>query len=57
MAAASVGPSPPAPVSQTASAMRRTSGAALGKSHMRAQIEQISIFIFFLVISIVSYKL
>lgn len=34
MAAASVGPSPPAPVSQTASAMRRTSGAALGRSHM-----------------------
>lgn len=38
MAAASVGPSPPAPVSQTASAMRRTSGAALGKGHMWTHI-------------------
>lgn len=34
MAAASAGPSPPAPVSRTASVMRRTSGAVLGKSHM-----------------------
>lgn len=33
MAAASVGPSPPAPDSRTVSAMRKTSGAVLGKSH------------------------
>lgn len=31
MAAASVGPSPPAPVSRTVSGMRKTSGAVLGK--------------------------
>lgn len=34
MAAASVGPSPPAPVSRTVSGMRKTSGAVLGKSRM-----------------------
>lgn len=33
MAAASAGPSPPAPVSRTVSGMRKTSGAVLGKSH------------------------